>query len=386
MSNSATVRLMVSVGIVSVAQVGYLGWVVWGSEGSARALMLGLLVATVASAFSYIGLRNAMTARSDELSQFFEELARGQRPVSDRLPVFDGEDRLTNAINRLLTNIQSSVEKINADVDRIRVMAKELVTLSTDKNTTSRLETDAREVVGAVSAMTAAVHEAAQNAATAAQAARDANDEADSGQKVVNNVTTAIHSLADEVERAATAIQKLEADSESIGAILEVIRGIADQTNLLALNAAIEAARAGEQGRGFAVVADEVRTLAQRTQEATEEINDMIARLQEGSSNAVLVMAEGRKQAELSVDQASRAGSSLQAITSAISSISNMNEQIASAVEQQTRSADSISSSLQRMSSATQEAVRRSEECQRLNRELESVMRELDQTFHRLIS
>jgi len=222
--------------------------------------------------------------------------------------------------------------------------------------------------------------------ATAAQAAKDASQEAESGQKVVNSVTSSIHSLAGEVERAATAIQKLESDTEAIGAILEVIRGIADQTNLLALNAAIEAARAGEQGRGFAVVADEVRTLAQRTQEATKEINNMIARLQEGSKNAVSVMAQGRRQAELSVEQASKAGESLQVITGAIGSISQMNEQIAAAVEQQTAAAEAINGSLRRMGQSSGQGSRRSHELGRLKQDIENTALELEQIINRYVS
>ena len=321
---------------------------------------------------------------SGSAAELLEGILNGNKNLSERLPAADG-DRLAAAINGHLDFVQNSVDRAANDVDRLKVMMKELFKIMGDNTGSGSLENDAKEVVESVSHLTAAVHEASQNASTAAQAARDASTEADSGQSVVNNVTSSIHSLADEVERAATAIQKLEADSESIGAILEVIRGIADQTNLLALNAAIEAARAGEQGRGFAVVADEVRTLAQRTQEATEEINDMIARLQEGSSNAVKVMAEGRRQAELSVDQASKAGESLSAITGAISSISAMNEQIAAAVEQQTTASDSINRSLSRMSEATEVNARKASDCSRLNSEIENAVSDLDQALNSLM-
>ena len=147
--------------------------------------------------------------------------------------------------------------------------------------------------------------------------------------------------------------------------------------------AAIEAARAGEQGRGFAVVADEVRTLAQRTQEATEEINDMIARLQEGSSNAVKVMAEGRKQAELSVEQASKAGNSLQVITTAIRSISEMNTQIAGAVEGQTSASENINGNLDRMTAIANDGKERVEQRSRLESDLGSAVLSLQETFSR---
>jgi methyl-accepting chemotaxis protein len=282
-----------------------------------------------------------------------------------------------------MAHFQEVFERFSGNLDRIKVMSRELSKHSGGGS--SRYEREIQEVLEAISSMSVAVHDASQNAATAAQAAREASNEADSGQSVVNNVTGSIHSLADEVERAATAIQKLEADTESIGAILEVIRGIADQTNLLALNAAIEAARAGEQGRGFAVVADEVRTLAQRTQEATQEINDMIARLQDGSKNAVGVMAEGRKQAELSVEQALKAGESLQAITGAIGSISSMNEQIAAAVEQQTAAADSINRTLHSMGEESSSGASSAQELGRLKQEIESTAQELENIVNRYV-
>jgi len=163
--------------------------------------------------------------------------------------------------------------------------------------------------------------------------------------------------LASEVENAADVIDKLRQDSENIGTVLDVIKGIAEQTNLLALNAAIEAARAGEQGRGFAVVADEVRTLASRTQESTQEIQEMIERLQSRSSDAVNVMEQGRSRAEKTVDQAAMAGDSLDAITNSVASINEMNTLIAAASEEQSSVSEEINRNVVNINSLADDSV-----------------------------
>ena len=194
------------------------------------------------------------------------------------------------------------------------------------------------------------------------------NAETQNGQQAVNKTINAINTLSDEVQEGATVIHRLESYSESIGTVLGVIKGIAEQTNLLALNAAIEAARAGEQGRGFAVVADEVRSLASKTQDSTTEIQAVIEQLQSGAKEAVSVMEASSVQAKNTVVEATEAGRMLGEITSAISAISSMNMQIATAAEEQTattedinRSVDSISQVVLRTSESSNETAKSSE-------------------------
>jgi len=197
----------------------------------------------------------------------------------------------------------------------------------------------------------------ANSASKAASAATEATDKTRQGQKAVEEVKTSIESLASNVSSGADAIRQVQQESDAIGQILEVIRGIAEQTNLLALNAAIEAARAGEQGRGFAVVADEVRTLASRTQDSTSEIQAMIERLQSGTEQAVSVMETGRTRADDSVRQAIAANAVLEEINSAVEQISQMNMHIATAAEQQSAVAEEINRSVINISGIAEETA-----------------------------
>ncbi len=222
--------------------------------------------------------------------------------------------------------------------------ASQSISDSADKLTTSiemnqdsiqNQHTETEQVVTAVTEMAASIQEVAVNAQQTADSATQANNEASNSKQVVNRTMDAIHNLAQDVEQASEVIRKLNEDSEKISSVVNVISDIAEQTNLLALNAAIEAARAGEQGRGFAVVADEVRTLANRTHDSTREIQAMIESLQNGSAQAVDVMNKSCTQANNSVERGNETVESLNAITDAVATINDMSTQIATAVEQQ---------------------------------------------------
>jgi methyl-accepting chemotaxis protein len=289
------------------------------------------------------------------------EIAKGEGDLRVRLPA-EGDNelaRLSNAFNLFAAKIQHTVAQVQGSIVKLTKMAENLAESSADTRLAAENQSmETEQVATALNEMTASFQNVASNAANAATAAKEANLQAISGNLVVQQSIQAINRLADEVEQSAETIHGLESQSKLIGGILETIRNIAEQTNLLALNAAIEAARAGEQGRGFAVVADEVRTLASRTQQATQEIQAMIANLQTGAQTAVLSMQSNQNQMRISVEQTEQAGAAFNSIAQAIGAISKMNEQIASASEQQTSVAENINRNEVRISDAARQAVK----------------------------
>ncbi|MCB2427814.1 methyl-accepting chemotaxis protein [Methylophaga pinxianii] len=245
-------------------------------------------------------------------------------------------DSARKNVANLVHTLIGGVSQLNTATQNMTVISKETVTGVLKQQE----ETD--QVATAMNQMTASVQEVARTATNAAEAARNADNEAKAGKQVVLETMQSIDTLASEVEKAAVTLSELEADIGNIGAIVDVIRGITEQTNLLALNAAIEAARAGEHGRGFAVVADEVRTLAARTQSSTHEIEEMVERLQQGARAAVKVMNESRESAKTSVEKAASAGSALDSITAMISTMDEMSTQISNAANEQSSVAEDI--------------------------------------------
>lgn len=281
---------------------------------------------------------------------------------------------LVHWFNQFVAKLQSVVSDIGAASKPLSDLANQLNQVSgSTRRTIDAQKSSASDAMHEVTDLTSSVDAVANSAADAAQAAGDASSAASNGQQVVNQTVSSIKNLASSVEETAEVIRKLESDSSQVGVVLDVIKGIAEQTNLLALNAAIEAARAGEQGRGFAVVADEVRTLASRTQQSTEEIQHTIERLQNAARSAVTVMSKGTDLASNSVDAANKAGDSLQVINQTIKRITQMNDQIASSTGQQRTVAQRIASNVQDINSRTGDTALSAEQLVTVSRSLEQL-------------
>jgi methyl-accepting chemotaxis protein len=294
-------------------------------------------------------LRRSITRPLAEVADAMGEIVDGDGDLTKRLSEHGGSEivRLASCFNLFAAKIQQAILRvveathlINADSARLSSVAQQT------GGSISQQDKETAMVAESVQGMLEKVRHVAESAGIAVTAAQQADTEANLGMTVVRDTITSIQSVADEVGHAAKVIAELEDDSRNIGAILETIKGIADQTNLLALNAAIEAARAGEQGRGFAVVADEVRKLSQSTQEATARIQELIERLQAKALAAVKVMEEGCQRVDASVGQAGNAGESLEKITRAVASIRDMNGEIASSAKDQLSVAEGINTSI----------------------------------------
>ena len=340
-----------------------------------------LAIVAILSAILMYLFRSQVVRPMRETTKLIEDLADGHGDLTVTLPVHSQDEigKLRMAVNAFVESLRNMVQTIASEVRQLGAESGELTRFSTELSQNSdQQRSQTTQVATAMNEMTATVQEVARNVSEAADAAKKGQDEAASGQQVVSATVNSIRKLSSEVDTAANVIARLEESSEKIGSVLDVINGIAEQTNLLALNAAIEAARAGEQGRGFAVVADEVRTLASRTHESTLEIREMIETVQTGTNDAVTVMGRGKEAAKDSVSQVEQAGTSLQAILEMVSTITSMTNQIASAAEEQSLTAEEINRNVESIHQISEQTASGAEQTARSSSELSDLANRLE--------
>ncbi|MEE9676956.1 methyl-accepting chemotaxis protein [Pseudomonas moraviensis] len=306
---------------------------------SALALLVGLLAAWVITRLIVAPLRSVIRVA--------QQIAAGDLTAKVEVTRRDEMGQLMLAMQQMAAGLGTIVSGLQAGIERLAGSAQSLsaVTEQTNLEVNSQKE-ETEQVATAMNQMTATVHDVARNAEEAALAAQTADDKVESGQQVVRQSMARIEQLADSATSASSSIESLSAEIQNIGTVLEVIKSVAEQTNLLALNAAIEAARAGEQGRGFAVVADEVRALARRTQQSTEEIERLVSALRAAAQSSVQQIRSSGELVKLAVSDALQTESALGSIAAAVSLIQQMNQQIAAAAEEQSSVAEEINRSV----------------------------------------
>lgn len=352
------------------------------ASGASTKVITGMVIGILAGVIIAFFMARMITFPINDAVHAMEDLAEGEGDLTRRLDERGKSEiaLMAKGFNSFATKVQSLVSQVATGVENLSNVVSDVSNI-VDQTQVGAQQTrqQTEQVATAITEMTATVQEVASNANLAADSAQQADDNAQSGKQVVGETVSSINSLAAEIETGANVINKLSQDAQSIGSVLDVIKGIAEQTNLLALNAAIEAARAGEQGRGFAVVADEVRTLASRTQESTTEIESMIESLQVQAGAAVQAITQGQEKAKDSVKNASNAGAALNEITNSVATITSMNIQIATASEEQSAVAEEINQNVVNISHVADENAQASNQLSASSDDLAQLASELQQ-------
>ena len=330
--------------------------------------------------YLYAGFYASTRTTLRRLGAMMDKVAAGDMTVTFVAHSRDELGDLGQVFNATVAKIHDLIERVGHTVSQVEHQAGQVETVSAQSNqAVSGQRSQIEQVATAMNQMSSTAQEVARSAAAAVSSAHSVNDETVSGRGLVQSQQGSIARLASEIDQSVRVINQLATDSQSISSVLEVIKSIAEQTNLLALNAAIEAARAGEQGRGFAVVADEVRTLARRTQHSTEEIEQMISRLHSGVAAAVKAMGSSHEMANGTVEQSEKVQQALENILGAVGMIVDQNQQIAAAVEQQTAVAHDIDQNIVEINRAGEHAAQGAYQTETASRQLSMQVIELKQ-------
>ncbi|MCJ1885017.1 methyl-accepting chemotaxis protein [Pseudomonas sp. LA21] len=322
--------------------------------------IIAAAIAIVAILFLLGMLIRVLMAPLTDMGRAMQDIAQGDGDLTQRLKVASNDEFgvVANAFNRFVERIHESIREVASTARSLHDVSQLVVNASNSSMSNSDEQANrTNSVAAAINELGAAAQEIARNAADASHHATDASHQAGDGRQVVEQTISAMNQLSDKISSACANIEALNSRTVNIGQILEVIKGISEQTNLLALNAAIEAARAGEAGRGFAVVADEVRNLAHRAQESAQQIQKMIEELQVGAREAVDTMTESQRYSLESVEIANRAGERLASVTHRIGEIDSMNQSVATATEEQTAVVDSLNMDITEINTLNQEGV-----------------------------